>query len=139
MDFSKEIFKGKDFSGLLKDIYDNRAKKDEQIKILINELRHLVKNINDATLLVPLLKDYVEVGVKNDENLVKMAAIVQRAMARSTESGEGELILTDEEKEELYDTFKESSKRNNDVKKIKDSFDDIFVGKNDKESTDEEE
>ena len=78
MEFDIEIFKGKSFSDLMKDIYSNSTKKDRQINLLIGELRPLIKNIGDATVIVPLIKEYLEVGVKNDEHLIKMVALVQR-------------------------------------------------------------
>jgi len=131
MDFKQELFKGKDFSSLLKDIYVNRNEKDEQIKILIDDIRPLVKSMSDATILVPLLKDYLEVGVKNDEQLVKMAAIVQRAIARTTagsSTGEdSEFRLSDEEKEDLMRLYKESDpKEESEKKTTKKKFDDII-------------
>ena len=98
-----EIFKGKSFSGLLKDIYKNSAEKEKQIKILIGELRPLIKNIGDATIIVPLIKEYMEIGVKNDEQLVKMAAVVQRAVAANKSSDSNEFLLSDEEKKQLLD------------------------------------
>ena len=63
-----EIFKGKSFAGLLKDIYKNSAEKEKQIKILIGELKPLIRNIGDATIIVPLIKEYMEIGVKNDQH-----------------------------------------------------------------------
>lgn len=138
MDFKQEIFKGKDFSSLLEDIYVNRNKKDEQIKILIEDIRPLVKSMSDATILVPLLKDYIEVGVKNDEQLVKMAAIVQRALARTTAGSTGlesEFILSDEEKEDLMRLYKESDPKNKVEKKITEKkFDDIIINEESEES-----
>ena len=98
-----EIFKGKSFSGLLKDIYKNSADKEKQIKILIGELRPLIKNIGDATIIVPLIKEYMEIGVKNDEQLVKMAAVVQRAVAANKSSDSNEFMLSDEEKKQLLE------------------------------------
>ena len=130
MDFKQEIFKGKNFSNLLEDIYDNRNKKDEQIKILIEDIRPLVKSMSDATILVPLLKEYIEIGVKNDEQLVKMAAIVQRALARTSAGRMGddsEFILSDDEKEELMRIYKETDpKEQPDLKETKKKFDDII-------------
>jgi hypothetical protein len=98
-----EIFKGKSFSDLLKDIYKNSAEKEKQIKILIGELKPLIKNIGDATIIVPLIKEYMEIGVKNDEQLVKMAAVVQRAVAANKNSDSSEFSLSDEEKKQLLD------------------------------------
>ena len=41
----------------------------------------------------------MEIGVKNDEQLIKMATIVQRALARTDE--DGGLGISDEEKQQL--------------------------------------
>lgn len=99
MGFDTEIFGNKKFSDLLKDIYDNQKKKDRQINLLIGDLKPLIKNITDASILVPVIKDYMEVSVKNDEHLVKMAAVIQRMVSNKNE--EGSSFLTDEEKEAL--------------------------------------
>ncbi len=72
------IFGKKTVSDVLKEIYDNSRTKEKQINALIGELKPLVENIGDATLVVPMIKEYLEVGVKNDEHLIKMLAIVQR-------------------------------------------------------------
>ena len=93
------VFGKKKFSDILGEIYDNQKKKEKQITGLISELKPLVKDIGDATLIVPLIKDYLEIGVRNDEQLIKMATIVQRVINNS--SNENSLGITDSEKEEL--------------------------------------
>tara|TARA_R100000315_G_C5234378_1_gene145705 strand:+ start:3150 stop:3518 length:369 start_codon:yes stop_codon:yes gene_type:complete len=110
MDGSKEIFKGKTFSGLLEDIYVNSKEKDRQIKILISDLQPLIKNSGDATIIVPLIKEYLEASVKNDEHLVKMAAIVQRAMARTENKNSDSPLLTEEEKKQLLEAVNDMTK-----------------------------
>ena len=100
MENDKEIFKGKTFDSLLEDIYNNSKRKETQIQILITELKPMIKNIGDAVIIVPLIKDYMEIAVKNDEALIKMAAIVQKAQNRSSSDGDG-MYLTDAEKEQL--------------------------------------
>jgi hypothetical protein len=116
-----EIFKGKSFSGLLKDIYRNSAEKEKQIKILIGELRPLIKNIGDATIIVPLIKEYMEIGVKNDEQLVKMAAVVQRAAAANKGPDSNEFMLTDDEKKQLLDEINKFENSDDDFDKNLDS------------------
>ena len=100
-----ELFKGTNFSDLMKDIYDNSEKKERQINTLIQELRPMVKNLGDATVIVPLIKEYLEVSVKNDEHLVKLAAVVQRLLSASSkgngDDSPGELLITEEEKQQL--------------------------------------
>ena len=113
MSFDTEIFGSKKFSDLLKDIYENQKKKDRQINLLIADLKPLITNISDAALLVPVIKDYMEVSVKNDEHLVKLAAVIQRMVSKTTE--EGSSFLTDEEKDALLKEIKnigESSEAN---------------------------
>lgn len=106
MDLNKIIFKGKNFSDLLKDIYENHKNKDRQIVALINELRPLVTNIGDATLLVPLIKEYLDVGTKNDDQLIKLAQIIQKV----SESEKGTDSLSETEKEELLKHLKNDNK-----------------------------
>ena len=116
--FNIELFKGKSFSDLLKDIYSNSQKKDRQINVLISELRPLIKNIGDATVIVPLIKEYLEVGVKNDEHLVKLAAVVQRLISTNnkvqSETGQS-WILSDEEKRQLLEELDSLNVSNNEI------------------------
>ena len=95
------VFKKKKFSDILSEIYDNQKKKEAQITGLISELKPLINDIGDATLIVPLIKEYMEIGVRNDEQLIKMATIVQRALNNS--SGEEALGITEEEKQQLME------------------------------------
>ena len=93
------VFGKKKFSSILEEIYNNQKKKEKQITGLITELKPLISDIGDATLIVPLIKEYMEIGIKNDEQLIKMATIIQRTLNNS--SSEDSLGITDEEKQEL--------------------------------------
>jgi len=96
----------KKFSDILKEIYDNQKKKELQISALIGELKPLINDIGDATLIVPLIKEYMEIGVKNDEQLIKMATIVQRALQVQSQNNSNELAFSEEEKAQLFDLAK---------------------------------
>ena len=61
------VFGNKKFSDILEEIYNNQKKKETQVTALISELKPLINEIGDATLIVPLIKEYMEIGVKNDE------------------------------------------------------------------------
>lgn len=104
-----EIFEGKKFSDILQDIYKKSNKKDKQITLLINELKPLINDLDQAALIVPLIKDYLDVGVRNDELLIKMLSVYQklkssddRTTTMSAVSG-GPGILTEEEKLQLLE------------------------------------
>ncbi len=103
------IFKKKKFSDLLEEIYGNQLNTKKQIIALINELKPLIVDIGDATLIVPLLKEYIEIGVKNDDQLLKMATIIQRLTQNSNVGGEG-INITDFEKDQLMKEIEKMKK-----------------------------
>ena len=103
------LFYDKSFSDLLKEIHGNQKKKAKQLAQLISELRPLVQSLGDATVIVPLIKEYLEISVKNDDALLKMAAIVQRLSTGTASSGDGGL-LTEEEMAQLQDLTEEIAK-----------------------------
>jgi hypothetical protein len=98
--FDKIVFGKKTFANILEEIYDNQKKKDKQVTALIGELKPMIEEIGDATLIVPLIKEYMEIGVKNDDLLIKMAALAQRAMSNQSSESLG---ISDEEKQQLLD------------------------------------
>ena len=101
----KNVFGSKKFSDILEEIYNNQKKKEEQISTLISELKPLIQDIGDATLVVPLLKEYLEISVKNDEQLIKMATIIQRAV-QNEGNDDGNFGMTEEEKQQLLNEVK---------------------------------
>ena len=79
-----EIFEGKSLSDLFKDIYTNTERNKTQLEVLMKEVTSFIKDGDTAVQIIPMLKEYLEINVKNDDQLVKMAAIVQRIMASET-------------------------------------------------------
>ncbi len=106
----EDIFNNKKFSSLFEEIYNNHKKRDNQISILINELKPLVKESGDAALLVPLIASYLDLGIKNDDHLIKMATVIQRIFNNANNGDKGdELGLSKEEREQLEKELKEIS------------------------------
>ena len=103
------LFDNKSFSDLIKEIHSNQNKKKKQLASLIAELKPLVQSLGDATVVVPLIKEYMEISVKNDDQLIKMAAIVQRLSTGTSNSGDGGL-LTEEEMAQLQELTEEIAK-----------------------------
>ena len=99
MDF--QIFKGKSFSSLLQDIYDNQQGKKKNISGLIEELRKLIRNASDATQIAPIITQLISVSVSNDDHLVKMATIVQRLILAQGKSNGEDGWMSDEERKQL--------------------------------------
>jgi hypothetical protein len=102
MDFNEINIYGKtNLSTVLKEIHKNSQDKEQELKKLISDLKPYIKSAGDAVILVPLISKYMEISIKNDDNLIKMVGIVQRAYNSSNKSNPEDLQLTDEEKDQL--------------------------------------
>ena len=102
MSIDYEIFEGKSLSSLFKDIYDNTTYNRKQLDVLTRELVKFIKDGDTAVQMVPMIKEYLEINVKNDDQLVKMAGIVQRLISAEGKAGsEDEYGLSEEEKAQL--------------------------------------
>ena len=101
-----EVFEGKSLSDLFKDIYENTEKNRTQLDVLMKEVVGFIKDGDTAVQIIPMLKEYLEINVKNDEQLVKLATIVQRLAQGSVKGeSEGEFGLTEKEKQQLMDNI----------------------------------
>ena len=105
-----EIFEGKSLSGLFKDIYENTKTNKTQLEVLMKEVVGFIKDGDTAVQIIPMLKEYLEINVKNDDQLVKVAAIVQRIIAAEQRGGsDDEFGLSDKEKEQLMGAIEEAA------------------------------
>ena len=105
-----EIFEGKSLSDLFSDIYENTKTNKKQLEVLMQEVVGFIKDGDSAIQIIPMLKEYLEINVKNDDQLVKMAAIVQRIIATENKGGsEDEFGLSDTEKEQLMGALEDAA------------------------------
>ena len=103
-----EIFEGKTLSDVFKDIYDNSKTNKTQLEVLMKEVVGFIKDGDTAIQIIPMLKEYLEINVKNDEQLVKLATVVQRIIAsekRITSDSGDEFGLSESEKQQLMDAI----------------------------------
>jgi len=123
-----ELFEGKSLSDVFKDIYDNTEKNRQQLDVLTRELVQYIKDGDTAVQIVPMLKEYLEINVKNDDQLVKIAAIVQRLLSAEAKGGSEEsFALSDTEKEQLMKAVEETA---DDVQKYSDTITGEFKSEN---------
>ncbi len=54
-----QLFDGKNLSSLFKDIYENQQNKKKNISELIESLRKLIRNVGEATVIAPIIKDLI--------------------------------------------------------------------------------
>ena len=103
-----ELFPGKNLGGLFKDIYDNQQVKKQRISELIAEMRKLVRHAPDMMAMGPIIRDLIDSAVKNDDSLIKMAAIAQRIIGANQASDGDSGFLSDDEKEQLLKQLDET-------------------------------
>ena len=103
-----QLFDGKNLSSLFKDIYENQQTKKKNNSELIESLRKLIKNVGEATVIAPIIKDLIEVSVKNDDHLIKLATIAQRLAAAEAKGIGEDGWLSDSEKEQLLSDMEDT-------------------------------
>ena len=107
MDKDSILFDDKSFSDLLRDVYNNTKKKEHQINALVDQLKGLIRNVTDASMMVPMIKEYLEVSVKNDDNLVRLTAIIQRLIVSGDKNNKEEFGLSEHERQQLLSEAQE--------------------------------
>tara|TARA_Y100000034_G_C6854831_1_gene388286 strand:+ start:521 stop:919 length:399 start_codon:yes stop_codon:yes gene_type:complete len=125
MDNNIEIFEGKTFQELTRDIYENSKNKRVQIDLLIQEVHSLISGIDDVALIGPVIKELMDVSIKNDEHLVKLASVLQRIITKSQGVTDDSFALTDQEKEDLINTLQDAAsdvqRKNDKIENIKEN------------------
>lgn len=114
-----ELFPGKNLSGLFKDIYENQQNKKQRISELIAEMKKVIRHAGDMAVIGPIIKDLVDTSVKNDDALIKMAAIAQRIIGAQHKAEGDAGFLSDEEKEQLLKQLDETIAEVADEQEIK--------------------
>ena len=111
-----QLFDVKNLSSLFRDIYENQQNKKKNISDLIESLRKLIKNVGEATVIAPIIKDLIEVSVKNDDHLIKLATIAQRLAAAEAKGIGEDGWLSENEKAQLLadmeDTINQVEEKN---------------------------
>jgi len=94
--------------GLFKDIYDNQQTKKLRISELIAEMKKLIRHSGDMAVMGPIIRDLIDSSIKNDDSLVKMAAIAQRIIGAQHKAEGDAGFLSNEEKEQLLKELEET-------------------------------
>ncbi len=122
MDNDIKIFGDKNFSDLSQEIYENNKLKKTQIDLLIQEVHGYIQGIEDIAIVGPIIKELMDVGIKNDDNLVKLATLYQRIMSKQPIDDSDVSLLSEEEKEQLMASLEDVAE---DLQKKKDDIVDM--------------
>lgn len=92
------------FEDILKKIYVNSEEKSNNITATAQRIMSLTKTLNDMVVMMPILVDMQKTAIQNDDMLVKMAAIVQRASKTTTkDTGLDDSIISPDERKQLME------------------------------------
>jgi len=110
VDMNFPLFKGKTFSDLLGDIYENQQAKKKNISALIEEMRKLVTSTRDVVTVGPIITQLIEASISNDDHLIKIANIAQKLVLANTKKTGDEGWLSEYDKKALLDELDATAK-----------------------------
>ena len=105
MAFDEVIFEGKTLSDMFSDVYKNTNTKREQINSFVASFVKMIRTPEDAAVMGPVIKDFLDLNVKNDEQIVRLVQIAQRLVGVSSKNADTGM-LTEEEKSQLLKNIK---------------------------------
>lgn len=106
MPFDNIIFENKTLSDMFSDVYKNTENKRNQINEYVKSMVKLIRTPEDAAMLGPVIKDFLEVNVKNDEHIVRLVTVAQRLVAMNVKTKDDGFLLTEDEKNQLLSNIK---------------------------------
>ena len=84
------LFGDKSLADLFKQIHKHNKDTDKQINELIEAMKPMINNAGSVVMIMPTVKDLIDVNVRNSDQLIKMAGIAQRAASANSNNGGGE-------------------------------------------------
>jgi hypothetical protein len=119
IDLTQAVFEGKNLESLVKEVYDNHKDQDQLLKTEIKRLASMITNPGDAVVIIPMLKGLMDSSLKNDETILKLVNIFQKAAENVKKDDSDDLgILTEKDVEQLFEEINviKTSKQLVDVK-----------------------
>jgi hypothetical protein len=103
IDLNQAVFSGKNLEDLVKEVYDNHKNQDQLLKTEITRLASMISNPGDAVVIIPMLKGLMDSSLKNDETILKLVTVFQKAADSAKKDDSEDLgILTEKDVEQLF-------------------------------------
>ena len=118
MDLDKEVFQGKKVSDIVKEVYEKHQDQDSMIKHEISRLSEMITSPGEALAIAPMIKPLIDSSLKNDEVLVKILNLFQKAQGNETKGQESEGILTEKDIEQLWSSPMEYTKDTKSIENV---------------------
>jgi len=103
-----KLFDKTTFEDLIKDIYNRSSKKSKEFEeVLAKLITMAIENPSSAANIMPLLAEYSEISIKNDDSLIKLAGIIQRFESKpQAQAASGDWSLPQDELDGLLDSIR---------------------------------
>ena len=98
------------YEDLLRNIYDNTQETRNSIEELVIKIVPMMKETSDAVILLDMVTNLLGVRVKNDDLLIKVAAIVSRMMGK-LDTKSPELEISKEDRDQLLKEINDEAKK----------------------------
>ena len=79
----------------------NCKRRQEQLEVMLENISPMMTNVTDVTIVGPLVRDFMNLLQKNDEQMLKVAEQLRKEEATDKKVGSTETLLDEREKEEL--------------------------------------
>lgn len=90
-----QVYGDRTFGDMIRDLEDRNDARKKSIEELVDKLTDMVDNPDNAIVLVPLIKEYMEIDVSNDKHKVDLMKILQKLYKTKIDAdevtGEGDL------------------------------------------------
>jgi len=114
-----ELFEDKSISDVFKEIHKNAANTRSNAKGMIDQMKKYVNSLESATIIAPLIREYMEIILRSDEQLIKLSDSAIRLIKEGKiASTEGPGFLSEDEKKQLlgdvdeYEEYVKEEKEN---------------------------
>jgi hypothetical protein len=97
------LFGTKSLADLFKQIHKNNKDTDTQINELIEVIKPMITNAGSVVMIMPTVKDLIDVNVRNNDQLIKMAGIAQRAASVNIANSDSSFLPDLDEIQHLLD------------------------------------
>lgn len=107
--FTKSTGEEVTFENLVRRIYENSAERHDNIIATAEHITSKIETPQDAMALMPSLIELNKVAVKNDDQLLALAAIMQRTIGKKTKDNDEKFTFTSTDRKLLMEAAKRSS------------------------------
>ena len=95
------VFGETTLTDLLQHIYDTTVSKRNQINTMVLKLVQLSQTPEEASILFPIIRNFLDTSVKNDQHIIQIAQLHQKIQSIQNKAATNGGLLSEEDKTTL--------------------------------------